>query len=162
MELLENLGINGKILLAQIINFFILFWVLKKFAYKPVLSLLEERTKKIEKGLADAEKAHRKLEETEQKEKKVLTDAKKQAQEIIKKAEDQAEKNKEEIVAESKAKVEKLVVIAKKNIEEEKNKMIGEVKDEVAELVILATEKVTNKKINSESDKELIEEVIKK
>ena len=61
MELLSNLGINGKLLLAQIVNFFILLYILKRFAYKPILKVLDDRKEKIEKGLRDAENAKDKL-----------------------------------------------------------------------------------------------------
>ncbi|MDD5651902.1 MAG: F0F1 ATP synthase subunit B [Candidatus Moranbacteria bacterium] len=160
MELLENLGINGKILLAQVVNFFILFWILKKFAYKPVLNLLEERSKKIEKGLKDAEAARKKLEETEIESKKILSDARKHSREIIKEAEIRAETSKREIAEETKHKVDKMISDAKKKIEEEKDKMVVEVKNEVADLVSLATEKVLEKKADSEDDKKIIKKVI--
>ncbi len=162
MELLSNLGINGKLLLAQIVNFFVLLWVLKRFAYKPVLEALEERRDKIEKGLADAEKSQKKLIEIEEKEKKVLAKARKEAQKIIGKAEEQAKKSQEEIVKEANRRVEKMIEDANKKIEEEKNKMLAEVKGEVAKLVALATEKVIDEKIDEGKDKEMIEKAVEK
>ncbi len=162
MELLSNLGINGKLLLAQIVNFFVLLWVLKRFAYKPVLEALEERRDKIEKGLADAEKSQKKLIEIEEKEKKILAKARSEAQKIVEQAEQQAKKNQEEILKDANRRVEKSVEDANKKIEEEKNKMLSEVKSEVAKLVALATEKVVGEKINEEKDREIIDSVIKK
>lgn len=162
MDLLQNLGINGKLLLAQIVNFFVLLWVLKKFAYKPVLEVLEERKDKIEKGLKDAEKSQKKLTEIEEKEKKVLKKARQEAQRIIGKAEEQAKKSGEGIIIESKQKVEKLVSDAKKNIREEKQKMLTEVKAEVIDLVALATDKIVGEKINEGKDKEIIESMVNK
>ena len=50
MELLGNLGINGKLFMAQLINFAILFFILRKFAYQPILKVLDERKDKIDKG----------------------------------------------------------------------------------------------------------------
>src|SRR4030042_2105348 len=102
MELLSNLGINGKLLLAQIINFLILLFVLHRFAYKPILKMLNDRTNKIEKGLKEAEESHKKLAEISEKEKEIITKARKDAQEILKKVEDTAKKNKEEIAIEAK------------------------------------------------------------
>ena len=98
MELLTNVGINGKLLLAQSVNFVILLFVLYKFAYGPVLKLLTERTSKIEKGLKDSEYAQKKLIEITEKEREIFTRARKQAQEIVAKAEEVAMKNKEEII----------------------------------------------------------------
>lgn len=162
MELLNNLGINAKLLLAQLINFVILLWVLYKFAYGPVLKMLDERTKKIEKGLKDAEDSHKKLAEISEKEKAVLVEARKQAQEIIKKAEESAVASATEISASAKNQADKMLETAKKQIEQEKEKILTEIKSEVADMVVLATEKILNKKIDQESDKTIIEEALGK
>lgn len=161
MELLNNLGINGKLLLAQIVNFLVLLFVLYKFAYGPVLKILNERTSKIEKGLKDAEDAQKKLIEITEKERAVLVKARKQAQEIIAKAEEVAVKNKEEIIITAKEQSEKILADSAKKIETEKVLMFQEVKKQVAELVIAATGKIIDEKIDSQKDKEIIEKAIK-
>ncbi|MCK9378969.1 MAG: F0F1 ATP synthase subunit B [Candidatus Moranbacteria bacterium] len=160
MEVLSSLGINSKLLLAQIVNFFILLYVLKRFAYGPILKMLEERSQKIEKGVADAEGATEKLKEIEKKEKKVLSDARKESQKIIAAAEEIAEKNKKEIIQQSEEQSEKIIAEAKKKIEEEKNRMMAEIKNEIAVLVVAATEKVIQEKMNIERDREIIEKAI--
>jgi F-type H+-transporting ATPase subunit b len=161
MELLNNLGINGKLLLAQIINFLVLLFVLYKFAYGPVLKILNERTNKIEKGLKDAEDAQKKLAEISEKEKEVLVNTRKQAQEIIAKAEEVAVKNKEEIIVSAKAQSEKILADSEKKIETEKVLMFQEVKKQVAQLVVAATGKIIDEKIDANKDKGLIEKAIK-
>ena len=161
MELLNNLGINGKLLLAQIINFLVLLFVLYKFAYGPVLKILNERTNKIEKGLKDSEDAQKKLIEITEKERAVLVKARKQAQEIIAKAEEVAVKNKEEIIVAAKTQSEKILLDSAKKIETEKALMFQEVKKQVAELVIAATGKIIDEKMDTGKDKELIEKAIK-
>lgn len=161
MELLSNLGINGKLLLAQIVNFLILLFVLYKFAYGPILKMLEERTDKIEKGLKDADESHKKLAEIVQKEKEVMAEARKEAQAIIVKAEEQAKKSKDGIAIEAKAQAEKIMQDTEKKIEEEKNKMLAEVKGEISNLVIIATEKIISQKLDTAKDKELIEKAIR-
>lgn len=161
MELLNNLGINVKLLIAQIINFLVLLFVLYKFAYGPILKMLNDRTNKIEKGLKDAEASQQKLAEIEAKEKEVLKKAREEAQKIITKAEETAKKSKEEIALEAKAQAGKILADAEKKINEEKNKMLGEVKSEVAQLVVLATEKIIAEKVDSAKDKELIAKAIK-
>lgn len=161
MELLNNLGINGSLLLAQLINFGILLFVLYKFAYGPVLKMLEDRTKKIEKGLQDAEASHKKLAEISEKESAVLVEARKNAQEIIKKSEEVAVKNAEGIITLAKVQSDKLVEDAKKQIKQEKDKILLEAKSEVANLVMIATEKIIHEKLDSVKDKELINQIIK-
>lgn len=156
-ELVKTFHIDINLMIAQFVNFTIVLLVLYKFAYKPVLKTLNSRTQKIEKGLKDSEEASRKLTEITEKEKFVLADAKKEAQEIIKNAEEQAKANAMSIVLESRNQGEKLVANAKKQIEDEKNKMMAEIKKEVAELVVAATGKVIGEKMDGEKDRELIE-----
>ncbi|MFA7209518.1 MAG: F0F1 ATP synthase subunit B [Parcubacteria group bacterium] len=161
MELLDNLGIDGRLLLAQLINFVILLAVLYKFAYGPVLKILEERTKKIENGLKDAEESHKKLAEISEKEAAVLVEARKNAQQIIKKSEETAVKNAEEIMALAKDQSNKILEQAKKQIEQEKEKILAEVKTEVAGLIMVAAGKIVDEKLDSEKDRDLINRSIK-
>ncbi len=161
MELLNNLGINVKLLIAQIVNFLILLFILYKFAYKPVFKVLDNRTKKIEKGLKDAEEAKNKLVEISEKEKKIVTEAKKEAQIIIKKAEETAIQSAKDIEISAKNQSDKILEEAKVQIEQEKNKAVKEIKSKIAELVIRATEKIIDEKIDQNKDKELIEKAIK-
>ncbi len=122
---------------------------------------MNDRTSKIEKGLKDAEEAGKKLQQTEEKEKEVLANAKREAQSIIESAEKTAIKNKEELLEEAKKKSEEIVSNTQKQLEEEKRKMIQEIKSEVADLVVAATGKVIDEKIDEKKDKEIIEKAIK-
>jgi F-type H+-transporting ATPase subunit b len=122
---------------------------------------LNERTRKIEKGLKDAENAELRLTEMQAKEKEVLKNAKEEGQKIMSEAETRAQKNKEELLAEAKVQTEKILVEARRIIAEEKIKMINEVKGEIANLVVAATEKVIDEKMDSAKDRELIEKAIK-
>src|SRR3989339_1381184 len=160
-ELLSKLGIDWKLLIAQIVNFLVLLFVLWKFAYGPVLAMLEKRQKKIEKGLKDADEAHKKLGESEEKQKNILRKAREEAKDIVEKARKQAEKSKSEIAAEAKTQAEKILAGAKSEIEQEKAKTIAEIKSEIGGLVVAATEKVIEEKMSSEKDKKLIEESLK-
>jgi len=160
MELLGNLGINGKLFIAQLINFAILFFVLKKFAFKPLLKVLDERKNKIEKGLKDAEKAGEKLEKISAKEKKVLDKANKKATKILLEAEEKAENNRAEAVKKTEAEIEELMKKAERKIQEKKEQMLQDLKKDVAGLVVQATEKVLDEKIDGNKDGELIEKSI--
>ena len=159
-ELIKTFHIEVNLLLAQMINFTIVLLVLYKFAYKPILKTLNDRTKKIEKGLKDSAEASQKLEEMTEKEKEVLVNAKKEAQEIIKKSENEAMKNAESIIANAKEQNTKMIEEAKAVIENEKERMLSEIKSEVADLVVMATEKVIAEKLNSEKDREIIKSAI--
>lgn len=159
-ELVKTFHIDFKLMLAQIVNFSIVLFVLYKFAYGPILANLNSRTSKIEKGIKDAEEAQSKLAAMEKQEKEVLRQAKEEGQKIIFQAEAVAKKSKEEIAAEAKAQAEKIITEATAKIAEEKGKMLSEVKAELSSLVILATEKILNEKIDTQKDQELIKKAI--
>ncbi len=158
MELFNALGLDLKILLAQFVNFAVLVFVLYRFGYKPILSFLDERNKKIAKGITNAEEARKNLKEISEKEKTVLAEARKESQEMINLAKDTAEKSKLEIMEKTQEESRKIIEAAKKKVEEEKNRAIREIKSEVAELVSLATEKVIKEKMDTEKDKKIIED----
>ncbi|NTU66482.1 MAG: F0F1 ATP synthase subunit B [Candidatus Moranbacteria bacterium] len=155
-QLISTFHIDLKLLIAQVVNFLIVLLVLYKFAYGPVLKTLNARTKKIEKGISDADEARKKLEEVSVSEKEILTNAKKEAQEIIRKAEEAAGRDASGIVAEARTQTEKMMEQAKVQIEEEKEKILLEVKGEIAGLVMAATEKIIGEKMNKEKDEEII------
>lgn len=159
-ELIKTFHIDWKLIIAQLVNFAIVLFVLYKFAYGPMMKLMDERTKKIDKGLKDAENSHKKLQEIAEKEKAVLVEARKQAQEIVDKAEAAASKTKDEIIAESKQQAQKILDDTAKKIELEKNQMLAEVKTQVAELVVAATGKVIDEKMDGEKDRKIIEGVL--
>lgn len=160
MELINALGLNVKILLAQLINFGVLVFVIYKFAYGPIMKVLDERQAKIEKGIDDANEAGKKLIEIEEKEKNVLVEARKEAQEIIKKAQDVAEGSKTQIIEETKQEAAKIMTNTQKKIEQEREKIMGEVRGEISGLILAVTEKLIDEKMDGEKDKKLVENMI--
>jgi F-type H+-transporting ATPase subunit b len=160
-ELIKTFHIDIKLIIAQAVNFGIVLLVLWKFAYKPILKTLNDRSSKIEKGIKDAESSGVKLAEMEKKEKEVLLQAREEAQKIIQQAEKTALQNAKDLEVAAKEQSEKTLEDAKKQIQQEKNKAVKEAKSEIAELVMSATEKIIGEKMDSSKDKELIEKAIK-
>jgi F-type H+-transporting ATPase subunit b len=146
MEVFAKLGIDWKLLVAQAVNFAVLFWVLKRYAYQPMLDFLETRTTKIEQGLKDAEKAGLKLSEMEVKEKQVLEEAHKEAKRIIALAAQSAKKREEAGIVATEAKVQELLAQAEQKIREEKERVMVSAKAEIGELVMLSVEKILREK----------------
>lgn len=159
MDVLAKLGIDWKLLLAQAVNFAVLFWVLRRFAYQPMLDFLEKRTVKIEQGLKDAEVATAKLSEMEAKEKAVLTDARTEAKNIIALAEASAKKRDAKHTLATEAKVKQFLEEAQVKIEEEKNKVMAGAKAEIGELVLLSVEKILREKIDVTKDQEMLQKI---
>jgi len=157
MEIFAKIGIDWKLLIAQAINFAVLFWVLRRYAYRPMLDFLEQRTDRIEKGLRDAESAHEKLKEMEEKEKQVLAEARSGARSIISLAEESAKKRDAERMAETEAKTKRFLEEAEMKIREEKERVMASAKAEIGELVVLSVEKILREKVTPAVDKEIIE-----
>lgn len=160
MELFSALGINGKILLAQFVNFAVLVFVLWRFAYKPILKFLEDRRKKIEEGVRNSELAIIKLSEVAEKEKEVIVEAKKEALNLINKARDNADKKGQEIIKKAQEEASLVIIKEREKFNQEKIEAFKEMKNNLSELVVLAVEKVIEEKMDSEKDKNIIKKAL--
>ncbi|MEK9151227.1 MAG: F0F1 ATP synthase subunit B [Patescibacteria group bacterium] len=154
---MANLGIDWKLLLAQAINFLVLLFILRRFAYKPMLDFLEKRSVRIEQGLKDAEAAQQKLAEMEAKEKETLSVARSEARAIVDAAEASAKKRDVERLAETETKTKRFLEDARVKIDEEKQKILAEARKEIAEVVTLSVEKILREKVDEKPDKRIIE-----
>ncbi len=160
-KVLSDFGINPVLLLAQVVNFLVLLFILKKLLYKPVITLLDERKKKIEDSLANAEKIQKELEETEVRREKVLTEAIEEGKRII--AEASAQGNALVIESQNKAKadMEAMMEQGKAMIAGERDKMTREVKGEVARMIEMSMEKVLGGSLDSKSQQKLVDDAVK-
>ena len=158
---MDKLGIDWRLLIAQLVNFLILVLILYKFLYKPLLKMLDERREKIEKGLRDADQLGVELEKTKELQAAEIQKAKQEARGIIEEAEKHTEAAGAETKTKTKEEVEKLITVAKKQMIEEKDKMMVEVKKEAVELVIAVAEKVVGKTFDAKAQKNLIEETLR-
>jgi F-type H+-transporting ATPase subunit b len=160
-ELIHNLGIEWKVILAQIVNFAILLFILKKFAYGPVVRILNERRRKIEEAIERSKSVDEKMAEIEALKEKVLDRARRESEKIIGKAEQTAKKVQEEILASAHHKSEKFMEETRKKIEAEREKIFQEVKKEIAEVVTLAVEKSVGDLVDRETQEKLVAEALK-
>lgn len=160
-ELIHNFGIDWKLLLAQVVNFFVLLWLLKHFAYKPILGMIRKRKEEIEKGLAYTKEAETRLKETDAMREEALKKARREALSIVGEAEGMAKKRKEEITAEANKKAESVLLDAKRTIAEEKAKMGESVYRDTEELLRLGIAKVLGKMPKEDRDAELIHEALR-
>lgn len=142
MDALTSLGIDWKLLVAQIVNFLILLFLLKKFLYQPILKMLGERKQKIDKGLKDSEEAEKRLAETEIKTKDLIAKASQEAQKIVNETRKEVEKNSVVILDHAKQKSDEIVAKAKEQAEAEKEKIVNSAKSELAAIVELSVEKI--------------------
>lgn len=144
-----------------IITFLLLFYVLAKFAWKPLLGMLEERENLIKTSLNDAETARKELEKINLESEAIITKARTDAQSILSDGKAAAEKIKDDTVAKAKEEANKIKEEAKLQIKAEKDKAISDIKKEVVDLSISVAEKLINKNISEQDNSSLIEESLK-
>ena len=119
MDILKTFGVDPVLVGAQIINFLIIFYLLKKFLYKPVLGMLKKREDKIQEGIKQAEEARITMEKTLAEEKKILNKAQTEAKNILEDARLKSLETSREIEANAKKQAERIVIQAKEVIEQE-------------------------------------------
>ena len=139
-----------------VLTFVLLLTVLAKFAWKPLLLMLDERNKSIEESLLSAEKARKELENINQESEAILMKAKIAAQSVISEARSAADNIKEDIVSKARDEAEGQLEKAKTQINVEKDKAMSEIREEVVNLSILVAEKIINKDISKEDNVDLI------
>ncbi len=154
----ETFGFNVWMFLSQVISFAIVALLLRRFAYKPILGVLEERRQRIAEGLLNAEKIKQQLAEAEQRYAEILANANTAAQKMIDEARTSAgivaeRKQQEAVVA-----AEQIVAKAREASAIEHERTMLQLKRELGRLVVDTTSKVTGKVLNSDDQRRLQEE----
>ena len=136
--------------------------ILTKFAWNPLLKVLNEREEKIRLSLEKAEKAEKKLETLNLQGEEILRNAKAESQKLLLSSKELAQNLKKEIELEAKEKANSIINQSRKQIEAERDQVIREIKSELSALSILIAEKLLKKNISSQENFKLINESIEK
>ena len=160
MELIQQLGIDWRLIIAQIVNFLILLAILYKFVYKPVVKILDDRKDDIARGMRQADESKQALDEAISSKEEILTAAKRDAQAAMEEAKKYGENERARIIEYAKTEADQVLVKAKDLIMAEKKQMIRELKAELHEAVAIATEKVASVKVDAQADKKIIEDAL--
>ncbi|PCJ48750.1 MAG: ATP synthase F0 subunit B [Candidatus Neomarinimicrobiota bacterium] len=145
-----------------ILTFLLLVFILAKFAWKPLLKMLQDREDMVRSSLEDAEKAKSELERLNEESEAIMAKARSEAQSILADGKVAAEKVKDDIIAKSKEQANKIREDAGNQIQVEKDKAISEIKKEVVNLTLLVAEKLIQKNLSDADNKSLIEKSLKK
>lgn len=149
LNILGKVGFDWQVALANLFNFLIIFFVLKKYAFGPIGKIIKERQASINEGLASAEKNTKLLENTKKEQEQILLNARAEANHIILEAKKEAVIKREQLVEDTKKDISLMLENNKKHLEIEKTKMLNEAKNEIVSLVIQTTEKVLGKKVDN-------------
>jgi len=161
MGLIEALGIDWKILLAQFFNFGILMLILWRFAYKPVLSLLEERRLKVEKSLDDAEEATLRLKNANEESKQILIKSRQEASLIIEQAQIQAEARQKQVVKEAEENISLIMDKEREKIALDKAASLQQLKQELSVMVLAGLQKFLGDNLDNNHDQKVVEKIVK-
>ncbi len=160
-SLIGMFGINWKLFLAQMINFGIVLFVLWKWVWKPVTSNMEERTKKIEESLINADRITEEKTEFEAWKETEMGKARQEATAIISEAKTQAETVKNDILEKAKLEQQALLEKGARELTQQKEQAIADAKSELADLVVGAAEKLIREKVDKKADQKLISQALK-
>jgi len=154
---MDTLGIDWRMLVAQLISFSIVFFVLWKFAYGPIFAMLQVRREKIAEALANAEKIKSDVARTEAERQKILADAGDKANKLIEEGREAAARVREKETQRAITEAEQIIAKARDAAAQERVQMLAQLKREVGRLVVQTTTNVTGKILTQETEKELAE-----
>jgi len=154
----EQFGLDWPHFIAQCVSFLIVAFVLHKFAYKPVLKVLEERRNRIAESLENAEKIKKELANAQTKAHEIIAQANAQGAKMIEEARAAAAHVQEEETQKAVAAAKDIIEKARQAAETEHARMLAELRREVGRLVVATTAKVTGKVLTSDDQNRLTDE----
>jgi F-type H+-transporting ATPase subunit b len=160
-QLANTFGVDWPHLLSQVISFSIVCILLYRFAYKPILKMLEERRQQIAQGLANTEKIRVELAETETQRQQVLLQADAQATRLIEEARAAAARVRQQETQKAIAAGEQILIKSREAAEQEHARMLVDLKREVGQLIVQTTATVTGRILTQEDQRRMAEETVK-
>jgi F-type H+-transporting ATPase subunit b len=157
-RIVTTFGVDWPQLIAQIISFCIVCFILYRFAYKPILKMLDERRRQIAESLANTEKIKAELAQTEAHHREMIKQANAEATKMIEEARSAASRLQEQEAQKAIAAAEQILAKAREAAAQDYASMLADLKREVGRLVVLTTGRVTGKILTPEDQKRLAEE----
>jgi len=154
----ETFGVDTTHFISQVISFVIVAILLQRFAYKPILQVLEQRRERIAEGLANADRIKQELAKTEAARQDVLNQANLQANRLIEEARAAAARVQEQETQKAIAAAEQIIAKAREAAVQDHARMLADLKREVGHLVVETTARVTGKVLTPEDQQRLAQE----
>lgn len=162
MQTLEVISVNLWQILISLINLFLLFLIIKKFLFKPVKNMLEQRQKELDEQYEAAENAELQANENRRVWEEKLSEADAQADTILQSATENAKYRGDKMIAEAKERADGIIRVAQNEAELERQKATDGIKREIVEVSGALTEKMLEREINTEDHRALIDSFIEK
>jgi F-type H+-transporting ATPase subunit b len=157
---LEGLGINWQGLVVQIVNVAILLYLLRRFAYKPFLGILERRAEKIRESVTRAEEIQKQAEATEQEFASRIQEARRHGQEIVNQANQAADRIRADAEQRARGAAEEFLSRARGEITQERERALRELRRQTADLAILAATQVVRESLDTDAHRRIVERVL--
>jgi len=160
MDVLETLGIEPWTFFLHTINFVVLILLLSRFLYRPVVGMLDERTRRIEQSLAEAERARAEVAQADREREELLAATRRELQEMRTQAEQLAERIESEARTSAQQEAQRIIERARQEADAERQQAMIELRREVATLAVQAAERVIRQNLDTPAQRRLVEEFL--
>jgi F-type H+-transporting ATPase subunit b len=161
MELLTKLGIDWKLLIAQLVNFVLLIGALTYLVYEPVLRVIDDRRERIRKSMEDAKAIENQKREIDEFRTEQFRKIDQECGKFLETAKHQAETAKKEILAGAEKEAAQILIKARQQMDDERSRMVRDVQDTLAGVIVRMTEKLLEREIKSADQERLLGHVRK-
>ncbi len=162
LEILGKVGFDWRMSLFNLINFLVAFWILKKFAFAPLMKIIQERQKKAQETSENFDKAQTEVSVAKQTAQQIVDESRLMANHLMGEAQNEAKITVELAKNKAKEEAQKVVTEAKNTILAEKEKMTEELKKETVGLISLVTEKVLGENLKAADDAKYVKSIVEK
>lgn len=159
-ELFSNLGVNWKLLFSQAVNFFLVLWLLNRFVFRKLLSLLEERRKKIEQGLELRDRAEKEVAQIGNARHRALQEIKKEAEVVLSQANAQGRQKEQELLKAAREQQDAILLKAREQGEKDKEDMLKEAQNEIRMRALLLAEQALGRTLTPKDEARIAKEVV--
>jgi len=153
------LTINGT-LIAQLVIFLLVLFILYRLAWGPLLRILNERRARIAQGVEATQKALQELEAAEKERQAKLEEARREAQTILDRIAKQGEDLRKELEAKAREQADALIAKARAEIQQERQKAVQDLRSQVADLAVMAAGRIIGESLDAKKHRQLIERTI--
>lgn len=161
MDITGSLGINPSTLLAQVINVAILFGLLYLVAYRPIMRMLDERSRKVKESMDNTEHIRQQAERAEEEAARQIEEAAQKGQEAIARAVRTGEEVRQEAQQKAKGEAEAIIARARDEIQRERDEAIEQLRQEFADITVQAASKVIDRTLDKKAHRDIIDKVLK-
>jgi F-type H+-transporting ATPase subunit b len=160
MDIFTTLGITARDFIWHTINFLVLIFLLSRFLYRPITTMLEERTRRIEESLAAAERAQADVARADREREELLASTRREIGEMMAQAQAASERVQSEARTTAQQEAQRIVETARQEAEAERAQAMAELRREVASLAVMAAERVISRSLDDQAHRQLVEDFL--